>query len=293
LGDVNAMANPVYTENDAAGAVTAQVRFCVRFSLGTTFNDGTSNVTEEVNFLETVVTLNVDLSDGFEVTAIDVAPRDRLVRTAAQAYTCEGYFCDANEVKLTETDLATARNQGAQLRICVIPAADARTDGVYMRRIDSFEWRREDTANGVAITQPAVVNALPATNGLTTLDCAAGDLICRFESVLFAQFYATAGTVAGAGVCSMQFGGNGCTILNDGDATSAVFGGVDPESCATPSRKLRSNRFLQNEEAATAEFDLNIDLVQGTAPIADGEASSASTVSMAMAVLAAGAALML
>eukprot|EP00529_Nitzschia_sp_RCC80_P024102 CAMPEP_0113461658 /NCGR_PEP_ID=MMETSP0014_2-20120614/11663_1 /TAXON_ID=2857 /ORGANISM="Nitzschia sp." /LENGTH=456 /DNA_ID=CAMNT_0000353443 /DNA_START=99 /DNA_END=1469 /DNA_ORIENTATION=+ /assembly_acc=CAM_ASM_000159 len=279
LGDPTAMANPVYTE-ETVGNVTAQVRFCVRMSLTTGTSVGDQDV--EVNFLETIVTLDIDLSDGFTVDSIAVAPRDRLVRTAAQSYTCEGYFCDQDEVKLSGAELAATRNQGAALRVCVIPQLDARNDGVYMRRIDSFTWTRADTASGTPLTQPAIVDRVAAPNGLTTLRCDAGDLICNFESILFASFYQTAGSVAGGGICSMQFGGNGCQLSSTSgdDASAADFGGIEAGSCTDGSandRRLRANRYLQNEDAATAEFDLNLEINQGSTPLVDSQSSDATS----------------
>merc|ERR1712166_1555865 len=47
----------------------------------------------EVNFLESVVTLSVDLSSGFSIDDINVTPKDQLINTAAQAYTVGGYMC--------------------------------------------------------------------------------------------------------------------------------------------------------------------------------------------------------
>ncbi|KAL3907520.1 MAG: hypothetical protein SGARI_003500, partial [Bacillariaceae sp.] len=170
----------LYSEDTTIGAVTAQVVFCVRFGL---FTPGDNM---EVNFLETVITLDIDLSDGFQIGSIDVEPRDKLVRTAAQAYEVEGYVCTDEEVP---ADPALIRNQGAQIRVCVRPDLEAREDGIYMRRIDSFTWARNDGAN--PITQVAVENALPASNTLTDLFCAPGELVCNFVSILFASFYAT------------------------------------------------------------------------------------------------------
>ena len=122
----------LYSEGDTVESVTAQIRFCVRFGL---YTKGAPPV--EVNFLETVITLDVDLSDGFDIASVSVAPKDKLVRTAAQAYQVEGYVCDEKEKAVT--DLAAIRNQGAQIRVCVRPDTDARADGIYMRAIDSFD----------------------------------------------------------------------------------------------------------------------------------------------------------
>jgi hypothetical protein len=57
----------LYSEDTTTGAVMARVRFCVRFFLNTP-----GNAAIEVNFLETIITLDVDLSDGFEIAAVAV-----------------------------------------------------------------------------------------------------------------------------------------------------------------------------------------------------------------------------
>jgi hypothetical protein len=195
----------LYSEDTTIGAVTAQIVFCVRFGLHTPGDD------VEVNFLETVITLDIDLSDGFEIGSIAVEPKDKLVRTAAQAYQVEGYVCTDEEI---EGDLLAVRNQGAQIRVCVRPDEEARSDGIYMRRIDSFTWRRDVP---VSITQAAVEDGIAASNTLTDLFCEPGELVCNFVSILFASFYATPGAVAGSGVASMQFGGDNTYIdLADG-----------------------------------------------------------------------------
>merc|ERR1740130_583618 len=186
----------VYTETNTAGSVGASIIFCVRFGLNT---PGDSPV--EVNFLESVVTLSVDLSSGFSIDDINVPPKDQLVNTAAQAYTVGGYMCQPG----TDTPVvnaATALSQGSLITVCIKPDADGIADGIKMRTIDSFEWTRDAT------TQAAVESGVAAGNLLTPFDetaCVSGDY-CQFSSILFAAFYATEGQVSGNGVASMQFG---------------------------------------------------------------------------------------
>jgi hypothetical protein len=75
----------IYREDTTrSGAVTAQIDVCVRFSLQT---DTTPNQIE-VNFRETLVTLHVDLSDGFEIGEVNVASNDngRIVYSGSQIY---------------------------------------------------------------------------------------------------------------------------------------------------------------------------------------------------------------
>ena len=241
------------------------IRFCMRFGLWTTEAMGVTTPVE-VNFLETLVTLTVDLTDGFEIGAINVAPKNRLVRTANQAYEVRGYECNANNFEeLTGADKDRPRNQGEIIHVCVTPEAEAITDGIFMRSVDKFEFTR-----GTTIRQSAVEDNTPAGNLLTTYtpaDCE-GALVCRFSTILFAQFYATPGQVSGAGTASMQFGG-------------------------TARRQLRAERDLQAADSAgAAEFDLNFEVAQAEAQSDSGAGSTSMGAAMTMAAFAAVAALL-
>ena len=251
---------PIYKEGkNGANQTIANISFCVRFSLDT---PPSVTPTIEVNFLETLVTLNVDLTNGFSIGSINVAPKQKLTKTANQAYHVEGYQCDATDAQLTPTQIAATRNQGSVIRVCVRPDQTGRNDGIFMRSIDSFSFVRDTT-----VTQDAVVNGAAASNGLTSLDCGAGYAICSFETILFAAFYTSAGTVAGSGVASMQFGGSARRLRNGG-------------------RDLQAG-----QAAATSEFNLDFQ----TLPSTDTQSSDAATTSgvLAMTLLAMSGALVM
>ena len=208
--------------------------------------------------METLVVLNVDLTDGFSIGSISVAPKQKLTKTANQAYHVEGFQCDANDVQLTPTQIAATRNQGSVIKVCVRPDQTGRNDGIFMRSIDSFSFVRDGT-----FTQDAVVNGAIASKA--TLDCGPGYAICSFETILFAAFYQSAGTVAGSGVASVQFGGSARRLRNG-------------------SRDLQAG-----QAAASSEFNLDFK----TLPSTDNQSSDAATSSgmLAMVVLAASGAL--
>jgi hypothetical protein len=198
----------VYSETTIDNQLTAQVRFCVRFGLWTTPLGVTTPV--EVNFIETLITLVVDLTDGFEIGAIDVEAKDRLVRTANQTYEVRGYECSlTSELPLSQGEQERARNQGEIIHVCVTPKDEATQDGIFMRSIDDFAFTRDDGTRQVAIQDGAEAgNLLTSYNAATCT----GAQFCRFSTILFAQFYATAGAVGGEGVASMQFGGSPGTV---------------------------------------------------------------------------------
>jgi hypothetical protein len=235
----------IYNETTAEdGNITAQIEFCVRFSLQTAG-------AVEVNFLETLVTLFVELSDGFEIGQVNVAPKIQLLNTANQVYLLDGYQCDGDNGAINGT--ALVRNQGSVIRVCVKPDSEAVTAGIKMRSLDKFTFARGDT------TQEAISGSnQQAANGLTSLICSNGVAVCTFETILFAAFYTTDGEVLGSGTGSMQFG---------------------------PARRLRALA----DEAATSDFELDfrvnaVDIQRG-----DDSGAATSGVMAATALVMAGA----
>jgi hypothetical protein len=232
----------IYEEFTTNGELSAVVTFCVRFALSTS---GASPI--EVNFLETIVILNVKLTDGFEIDNISVAPRDKLIRTANQVYLLEAFQCDSNKAELSTQQKQVVRNQGAIIRVCVRPDAQARPDGIKMREIQSLTYSR--TAPDA--TQAAVENGAAALNGLSDLSCDPGSDVCMVETILVADFYRITGVVSGSGIGSMQFG--------------------------SANRRLRSSeRDLQTvqDEAGSAQFDLSVETVAGEDTGASGASST-------------------
>jgi hypothetical protein len=246
----------IYSEDVAPGAVTAQIDFCVRFSLWTNTEDPI-----EVNFLETLVVLYVDLSDGFDIGEVNVAPKLKDINTANQVYLIDGYQCDFFGAELTGAALSATRNQGSIIKVCVEPDQEAQRAGIKMRSIDSFTFTH---LTFPAITQPAITGPNTASNnGLTVVTCTAGVDTCWFETLLFAGFYGGPGVVGGAGVGSMQFGSG--TVARRG------------------LRGLQQN----DPPAATSEFNMDF----GVVPVVDNRwRSDASSIRLmaVTAVVAAG-----
>ena len=122
------------------------------------------------------------------------------------------------------------------------------------------------------INQAAIEDGRPAGNMLTSFDFAAckGALVCRFSSILFAQFFFTdtPGRVNGEGVASLQYGGRRTRQLrNEGGAS----------------------RDLQEEEegAGTAIFELEIEVNQAQARAGSGAGSLSMVATTAIAALVA------
>jgi hypothetical protein len=252
----------IYVEDTSHGALTATIDFCVRYSILT--DDEGAN---EVNFLESLVTLVVDLSDGFEIGDIIVAPKNKILNTANQAYLLDGYQCNGANEALVGGALTKTRNQGSVIRVCVKPDDEAVAAGMFMRSLDEFTFSRD------GITQPAVIGYnQEATNGLTILSCNNGDAVCFFESVLFGAFYSTAGVVSGSGTGSMQLG-----------AGTRLLRGV-PEAAATSEFEVDLFGVKKNPHPTTIVHDGR---AGANDEIYDG-ASSSSGVMAATALVMAG-----
>jgi len=187
----------VYSETDDGPATKrATITFCVRFGLRTL-----GDTPIEVNFLETVIELTINLSSGFSVDEFNVSPKDKVVSTATEAYNVNGYLCEPG-TDILVADATAALAQGSLITVCVRPDAEAISDGIMMRTIDSFEWTRG------LIRQQAIESSIASDNLLTNFDAqeCEGEEYCQLSSILFAGFYSSEGEVSGSGVASMQFG---------------------------------------------------------------------------------------
>eukprot|EP00536_Pseudo-nitzschia_multiseries_P001418 jgi/Psemu1/300749/fgenesh1_kg.18_\ len=184
------------------GAKSAVVDFCMRFSLLTP-----TATPIEANYLETVVGFRANLTAGFQIDTVSVEPKDKVVATALKEYEVDAFLCDENNNEpVTGDALTKARTQGQIVRACVTPNKDARDDGIFMRAIKEFTWYRDYGGALGMVSQVAVQDSKAAPNFLTVLYCTRGDLVCAFESVLFASMFLVPGEVYGTGTALMQFG---------------------------------------------------------------------------------------
>jgi hypothetical protein len=177
----------IFTDVEIDGQAKAIVEFCVRFKLTTP--EGV-----EVNFLESLVTLYVDLTDGFSIGDLNISPKIVEEKTANQGYEVDAFFCDLDGNALSEEEANAPRLPASELRICVVPTQKSLDEGVLMRAIENFYFFRIDE-RGNKMIQDAIVNRTVAANGLTAgLNCDAGTH-CEFSSLIKADFYqATFGT---------------------------------------------------------------------------------------------------
>lgn len=160
---------PAGTYTLAAGVAT--VDFCIRSSLGYTTAPGGVGY-QEVNFIETLVKVEYDMSAGFAVDAFSVAPKDRELTTISESYedALEAYLCIASQhpeydaathletvtlpdgitphtrpKRLTDYNAAGGTkkfNQGALINVCVKVKDEYILQGILLNGLTSFSWER-------------------------------------------------------------------------------------------------------------------------------------------------------
>ncbi len=312
--------NPQNPATDLTGQEgKGMVKFCVRGSIGYNTNgaaepdpdlDFADQILagyQEVNFIESLITIFYDLTSGFEVADFNVDPKERIETTAVKdTYGLEAWLCvtgsedtdmdtedwgtvdrvapkkiaDIDQYTTPETPTSLYFNQGALITVCVAPVQTAWKDGIRMNGITKFDWKRDDldqTASELsdtsAIEQEAIVLGAESPNSLTSYDqntCEGEKHFCRFSSILFADFYVSTGQVSGEGTAKLTFGAVGTRRLGESS----------------------TSRQLQADEGGESPFDLNVPVdITDTGPAglktAAGVSVAASTFTMAVALIGA------
>jgi len=233
------MTNMGYFSNELDDAGTriffadGTLKYCVRLGLYDGVND------DEINFYESVVTLNITMNGTFEILSVAVAPKAQGESTAAQEYKVTAVLCDATTG--ASTPQAGAFNQGAAIVVCINLDAEGLADQVQITSVDEFTWKRDGTSEQTAVGPPTTQGFGSdglATNGLTMMTINADKNKATITSVLFAKFYESAGQVLANGSVSMEFG------------RRRRLGNIDNTD----------NRQLQEGGTAESAFDVSVDL---------------------------------
>jgi len=186
------------------------LKYCVRLGLYDGFND------DEINFYESVVTLNITMNGTFEILSVGVAPKAQGESVASQALGFDAALCTAEQGQAPKVD--GNFNQGAAIKVCLELDAEAKGNGVIVEKVDYFTWTRSDVTGG----QVAIVDGAEASNGLTLLDPIVNNVTVGtpevvITSVLFAKFYQSAGLVSASGKITMIFPGDAAANATGSD----------------------------------------------------------------------------
>jgi hypothetical protein len=293
---------------------TSQIDFCIRSSLGYTLVPGAAlpGNYQEVNFIETLVRIEYEMSSGFTVDAFSVAPKDRELTTISEsyedaliAYLCIGpqhpeYNSGANDetVNLSNGESyskpkpvteynaslgASAKrfNQGALINVCVQVKDEFAAQDIVLKSILEFSWiRTGGTTFDSAIGGGSGANTINQV--AITGSAAAGNYLTSYvDSSCLNQYWCDFASVLFA-----QFYNTDGTVSGAGDA-SLQF--------KTGARRLgeAQDRRLQ-DDPGSAGMDISIDVngdVEGPGALKTAGGASAAT-AFASAVAFVGAVLL-
>jgi len=210
------------------------LKYCVRLGL---YAGGTS--IEEINFYESVVTLNITMNGTFEILSVSVAPKAQGESTAAQEYKVTASLCDAEGVAYDQED-DEKFNQGAAIVVCINLDEAGLADQVQITSVDEFTWTRDGTSSQTAVGTPGGTGFGSdglATNGLTMMAMNAAKSKATITSILFAKFYESVGTVLANGSVTMAFGAGASDAAGGAGAGNGVWNVADSghvsEACST------------------------------------------------------------
>ena len=115
--------------------------------------------------------------------------------TSEIGYGVNTFVCDQNLERIHES---ISKKQGSVFKLCFEPNEKAIEDGVGIKSIDSFTWKRGDS-----VEQFAVVDGEDFV--LSTSQCGTGKnkRMCSLETMLGGAFYRNRGPVTGLGTATM------------------------------------------------------------------------------------------
>eukprot|EP00535_Pseudo-nitzschia_heimii_P013333 CAMPEP_0197198322 /NCGR_PEP_ID=MMETSP1423-20130617/33312_1 /TAXON_ID=476441 /ORGANISM="Pseudo-nitzschia heimii, Strain UNC1101" /LENGTH=806 /DNA_ID=CAMNT_0042652153 /DNA_START=148 /DNA_END=2568 /DNA_ORIENTATION=+ len=170
---------PFVSSCSAEGTGTSQsfgsLKLCLRSSLGYAYSNPSGTVTtyQEVNFIESLITIDYDMTSGFCVDAFAVAPKEKQLTTISEdyddaiiAYLCigpqhpeyndlihlESITLDNGVVydrpkQLTAYDASNGPsgkkfNQGALINVCVQVKDEFAAQDIVLKELQTFDWVR-------------------------------------------------------------------------------------------------------------------------------------------------------
>jgi hypothetical protein len=270
---------------------------------------------QEVNFIESLIRIEYDLTSGFCVDGFAVAPKEKELTSFAEtyedslvAYLCIGpqhpeYNGGANNHDITlsdgETysipkpltqynaalgDDATRFNQGSLINVCIQVKDEVAAQGIVLKSINEFSWTRSgDTTYDSSIGGGSGANTITQnaiTGGAAALNYLTSYQPSNCENKYWCDF---------ASVLFAQFYNTDGTVSGSGDAELQF---------KTSRRRLgeneKENRRLQEDPGATSmDISINVNgLTDGPGELKTAGGAAPGTIVFASTVAFVGAVLL-
>jgi hypothetical protein len=191
------IANSVHYQD--INGTAAIIGFCLRVDYNYVDNDG---IIESINFYESNVTINVDLTANFTLTGINVLRIVVANETTAEAeldYPVEAYICLDDNSEVENPALLT---QGSTLQVCVKIDDTVMTENVLVEDILAFVISQPD---GTATKSESITNTV---SDIFTAKVCRESGTCNVKTLLQSKFFTDTdpGDLRVDGVAILAFG---------------------------------------------------------------------------------------
>jgi hypothetical protein len=206
---------------------------------------------DSINFHETNVTINVDLTAGFELTNVQQmrtgASQDQVIVDID--YPVIAYHCNAVNDKLAVSPDLT---QGSAMQLCVELDPTSDNDDVYVTDILSADLHQQKTDLSVA-NREIIEEAIP--DFFTSKNCQGG--ICNIKTQLDSSWFSDSipGDINATGVAILAFGS-----ISTGTQRFLRAPIVFQQRGSAGDRELARKLQQGDEETSLAEFSLSTSL---------------------------------
>ena len=172
----------LFGENGNANGAAGRVQFCLEAAV-----HAEGDVTSIVDRSETMITVDYDLTSGFEVQ-FNVAPVFN-EESARDSYGPEGYWCNEAGEELNDVERQSMGLPGSLLKVCVVPNEKSRLAGFGLDKINDFFWVRTDSSGG-RITQTVIADG-QLVDPLSEIVCegVGAQSQCKTVTLLKANFF--------------------------------------------------------------------------------------------------------
>jgi hypothetical protein len=296
------------------------LNMCLRSSLGYSYDDADNGVTyQEVNFIESLIRIEYDLTSGFCVDGFAVAPKEKELTSFTETYedSLVAYLCigpqhpeynggennhvitisedvsysipkPVNEYNAALGEDAVRFNQGSLINVCIQVKDEIAAQGIVLKSIVEFSWTRTGGTTYDSSIGGGTGDATITQNAITQGVAATNYLTSYQPSSCLNEYWCDFASVLFA-----QFYNTDGTVSGSGDAELQF---------KTTERRLGENKDLREEEnrrlqedpgASSMDISINVNgMADGPGELKTAGGASPGTVVFASAVAFVGAVLL-
>lgn len=185
------------------------MELCLFYSLWS----GTEEDAIEINSVYNTLYIYLSMDRGIQLDGFlvkdspddDDTDGDRHKHLETEKHFLDVYLCDHATYERTSAPVG-GYGMGDVLSICAEATQSIIDDGIYLKGVDNFLWKRTAYRGALAFVteQWAVKDGVP--DGVSSYWCPQYALFCTFTTMLNAEFFMSEGFVEGIGSAALSFG---------------------------------------------------------------------------------------